>query len=235
MSAYYRASEDGDIGEWVRRWLDKAVEDWSDVRLVFDDDTGDYERAEAAARAHIQAEGYYHIYEYWYDGCNFSDEDYIKGRPIPEDGGRRGGTCWASGVWQFEETEPAAAPAAAPEEVIDVESESEPEPAAAAPAPRTPRSPERTEAAARAAAAAIARAEGGGSVLPAEPAVQPPEPDMCVVCMERHAETLVLPCGHSVACRECSRGLAGTANAHLCIVCRGQIDEIVMDACEASA
>jgi hypothetical protein len=57
----------------------------------------------------------------------------------------------------------------------------------------------------------------------------PPEPDMCMVCLSSHSETLVIPCGHSVACRECSQGLAKTVNAHLCIVCRTPIERILMD------
>ena len=60
-------------------------------------------------------------------------------------------------------------------------------------------------------------------------AAPPPEPDMCMVCLSSHAETLVMPCGHSVACRECSQGLAETVNAHLCIVCRTPIERILMD------
>jgi hypothetical protein len=64
------------------------------------------------------------------------------------------------------------------------------------------------------------------AAAPAEPA-EPAEP--CCVCLDAPPETLVLPCGHSVACRACSDRLASTANARVCIVCRQPITEILAD------
>lgn len=64
ISGYYRAGSDGDIGEWVRGKLDQAIDEWKPLRLVFDDDTDDYEQAYEAAYEHIQRRGYYRIYQY---------------------------------------------------------------------------------------------------------------------------------------------------------------------------
>lgn len=217
VSGYYRADRDGDISAWVRGKLDRAIDEWKSLRLVFDDDTNDYDRAAAAARQHIQSKGYFRIYQYWYDGCNYGSEDYIKGRPIPEGEVRRGGTCWASDFWQFDE-----AAVVQEEEGCECGAEGSAKAGAAAAA---------AVAAVRAGAAALARAGavavGGDGVE--EEAAPAPEPDLCMVCMSTHPETLVMPCGHSVACGECSRGLVGTINAHRCIVCRTPIESILVD------
>lgn len=61
------------------------------------------------------------------------------------------------------------------------------------------------------------------------PSPPPPSPDVCCVCLSNPPETLVLPCGHSVACKDCSRQLETTANARLCVVCRQPISEILVD------
>jgi hypothetical protein len=60
-------------------------------------------------------------------------------------------------------------------------------------------------------------------VAPAEDEV------VCVVCLERPADTLVLPCEHQVCCRACSQQLQDTPNAHVCVVCRRPITSILMD------
>jgi hypothetical protein len=173
----------GDLGIWVKANIDEAFVSKKPLRLVFDDSTDHYERAAKVARTHIQAKGYYKVYEYWYDGCNFSDEDYIKGRPIQE--GRRGGSCWSSEVWKFHDTE------------IPDEQE--------------------------------VMCGGVVEASAATAAAAAPEPDVCVVCMEGHPETLVIPCGHSVACRACSDQLAVGINAHRCILCRTEIETILVD------
>ncbi len=54
------------------------------------------------------------------------------------------------------------------------------------------------------------------------------EPQTCVVCDERPADTRVLPCNHRVACRVCSDKLKTTPNARLCIVCRQEITEVIV-------
>jgi hypothetical protein len=52
------------------------------------------------------------------------------------------------------------------------------------------------------------------------------QPLKCLVCMDRTANTLVEPCGHSVVCKECSQGLESTPNKTLCIMCRTPIVSI---------
>jgi hypothetical protein len=53
----------------------------------------------------------------------------------------------------------------------------------------------------------------------------------CMVCEERKADTLVLPCEHQVVCRACSEKLRAQDgfNATHCIVCRRVIDMVVKD------
>ena len=58
------------------------------------------------------------------------------------------------------------------------------------------------------------------------------EPDedeefVCIICMERPPETMVLPCRHVSVCRECSAKLPSTADRYLCCRCRNQIYKVV--------
>lgn len=55
------------------------------------------------------------------------------------------------------------------------------------------------------------------------------EPVKCVVCMERIANTIALPCEHVVVCHLCSVKLAQTHFAHQCVYCRQQIEEVLSD------
>lgn len=50
----------------------------------------------------------------------------------------------------------------------------------------------------------------------------------CTVCMSAPADTLVLPCGHSVVCAKCSLILARTtdSNRKHCVVCRESITHV---------
>jgi hypothetical protein len=51
----------------------------------------------------------------------------------------------------------------------------------------------------------------------------------CSVCMSVPADTLAVPCGHSVVCAACSRTLAaqaGSANRTHCVVCRAIITHV---------
>ena len=50
--------------------------------------------------------------------------------------------------------------------------------------------------------------------------------ETCMVCFERPPDTFVKPCIHQVCCRECSDRLKETANATLCIMCRGKIESV---------
>jgi hypothetical protein len=49
----------------------------------------------------------------------------------------------------------------------------------------------------------------------------------CTVCLDRVADTIVIPCGHCVVCHTCSDDLkSDPVNARLCVVCRQRIDGI---------
>lgn len=96
---------DAEFARRITEAIDKCVTEGLELRLVFDDDTDDYERAKRIAKPYIKANGYHEVYEFWYDGCNYGGEDYIRGRLIKPDGERRPGTCWMSGVWTFDDVE----------------------------------------------------------------------------------------------------------------------------------
>lgn len=55
------------------------------------------------------------------------------------------------------------------------------------------------------------------------------EKNDCMICFENQPQTLVLPCGHSVVCKNCSHGLKRTADAKICVRCRNPIKEILED------
>lgn len=54
-----------------------------------------------------------------------------------------------------------------------------------------------------------------------------PANEECVICYEREADTMVLPCEHVVVCKQCSAKLKGTANERLCVYCRRTIDYVL--------
>lgn len=49
------------------------------------------------------------------------------------------------------------------------------------------------------------------------------EKELCIVCMDKEANTMVLPCEHCVVCKECSVQLEKTNNNWSCIKCRQAI------------
>lgn len=51
----------------------------------------------------------------------------------------------------------------------------------------------------------------------------------CMVCLDKKADTLVLPCMHSVVCRECSERLKGTSDRNKCLRCRKKIKKVLSD------
>lgn len=57
----------------------------------------------------------------------------------------------------------------------------------------------------------------------AAPVAPVDEPEMCMCCLDRLADTMVLPCEHAVVCRDCSLQLESTSNSWLCIKCRQPI------------
>lgn len=56
-----------------------------------------------------------------------------------------------------------------------------------------------------------------------DPASAQAGPVECMICLERAADTVVMPCEHSVVCAECSRQLKETPDAHVCCQCRRPI------------
>jgi hypothetical protein len=49
----------------------------------------------------------------------------------------------------------------------------------------------------------------------------------CAICLERPADTMVLPCEHCVVCKTCSLGLRTTPDAKECIRCRRKIEHVL--------
>ena len=54
--------------------------------------------------------------------------------------------------------------------------------------------------------------------------VQPEE--TCMICLDRKASTLVLPCMHQVVCGVCSKRLETTADNNICVQCRCAITSV---------
>lgn len=91
--------------EWM---IEKATklfdETWTkheSTCIVTYTDNGDYGSADwtaviAALQAYVKQKGYMELYDFWTDGCNYADEDYIK---MQLKGLPRGGFCWASECW----------------------------------------------------------------------------------------------------------------------------------------
>lgn len=52
----------------------------------------------------------------------------------------------------------------------------------------------------------------------------------CMICSDNFANTLVLPCGHQVVCKSCSRRLKDTPDHHTCVRCRNPITDVLIDA-----
>jgi hypothetical protein len=50
---------------------------------------------------------------------------------------------------------------------------------------------------------------------------------LCVICEDKPADTLVMPCGHVIVCSSCSVDLRKTENAKQCVYCRRAVEEIV--------
>lgn len=63
------------------------------------------------------------------------------------------------------------------------------------------------------------------------PAAVPPRDDYnedrCMICLDAKPSTMVMPCGHVVVCAACSKGLAATHDAKICVKCRRPIEEVI--------
>lgn len=54
------------------------------------------------------------------------------------------------------------------------------------------------------------------------------EDPVCVMCLDRTPNTLVLPCEHCVVCKQCSTALrTDPVNAKLCVYCRQNIEHVL--------
>jgi hypothetical protein len=53
--------------------------------------------------------------------------------------------------------------------------------------------------------------------------------NICMFCLDRPADTMIMPCMHQVLCNECVQKLRGTQHVEKCIFCRGIIEEIASD------
>ena len=47
--------------------------------------------------------------------------------------------------------------------------------------------------------------------------------NLCMVCLDKESNTMVLPCEHCVVCKECSMQLENTFNSLKCVKCRQAI------------
>ena len=53
--------------------------------------------------------------------------------------------------------------------------------------------------------------------------------ETCMICLDRPADTLVLPCEHQVVCAACSAKLQDTPDAHTCVRCRRKIAAVLQN------
>ncbi len=50
------------------------------------------------------------------------------------------------------------------------------------------------------------------------------EKTLCVICYEKQADTMVLPCEHNVVCKICALKLEKTKNSNVCVICQRPIE-----------
>lgn len=62
---------------------------------------------------------------------------------------------------------------------------------------------------------------------PAERTVGDFESVDCVVCLAKKPNTMVLPCSHCVACKECSDELKNTSFKDKCVLCQRKIEHVL--------
>ena len=51
--------------------------------------------------------------------------------------------------------------------------------------------------------------------------------NICMICLDKEPDTMVLPCEHRIVCKECSIGLRKTNDHHTCVRCRRAITNIL--------
>lgn len=60
----------------------------------------------------------------------------------------------------------------------------------------------------------------------ADDQAEPNEPNECSICLDKAANTVVMPCEHSVVCEQCSKDLKNTNDRAVCCQCRNPIDAV---------
>ncbi len=55
------------------------------------------------------------------------------------------------------------------------------------------------------------------------------EDNICMICLDNKADTMVLPCNHIVVCKVCSNNLQKTPDNKICVQCRRPISEVMWD------
>jgi len=85
-------------------------------------------------------------------------------------------------------------------------------------------------------AACAAQSSAAADLAPSAPAAaaldaDEEENERCVVCLERRADTAVVPCGHLCGCEPCLRGMQGSggqgAEPAMCPMCRGPMTSLI--------
>lgn len=75
-------------------------------------------------------------------------------------------------------------------------------------------------------AAALNNVAGSNQVrLPATAASRPVNDTHCLICLDRHSDTVLYQCGHMCVCNICGRDLI--ARGHTCPVCRAPIKDVI--------
>ncbi len=62
-----------------------------------------------------------------------------------------------------------------------------------------------------------------------DPPPSPEQLETCFICLDRIANTMVLPCEHIVVCTECSAKLGATPDKKTCVKCRCPIGTVLWD------
>jgi len=122
---------------------------------------------------------------------------------------------------------PASAPAPWASQALAAYEETPGAPAPAPPAPPEEAPPVRAEAW-RAGAAELEGHATSGEVSAPPAEAQERDSELCVVCLERQADTAVVPCGHLCGCERCLRATmsAGSSPA-ACPMCRGPMVSVI--------
>ena len=51
--------------------------------------------------------------------------------------------------------------------------------------------------------------------------------NVCIICMDKRADTVFYPCGHQCVCQPCGETFRKVARHQVCPVCRNRIKDII--------